>query len=61
MIAPAKDVVEYRQQTFTWNFWDKGEYMGYPTDEKDKLWSDLYNCKCLINLFISISFTNSGN
>lgn len=44
LVAPAKEVIEYEEKEFTWNFWDKGQYMGFPTDEKDKMWSDLYNC-----------------
>ncbi|CAG8976559.1 hypothetical protein HYALB_00010201 [Hymenoscyphus albidus] len=43
LYTPAKEVIEYEEIDFTWNFWDKGEYMGFPTDEKDKMWSDLYN------------------
>jgi hypothetical protein len=43
--APASQAVEYYPHRFTWNFWDKGEYMGFPTDEVDQKWSDLYNCK----------------
>ena len=46
-IAPARDVVEYHQHRFTWNFWDKGAYMGFPTDEVDQRWSDLYNCRII--------------
>ncbi|BAE62512.1 unnamed protein product [Aspergillus oryzae RIB40] len=42
--SPANDVVEYiPQQHFRAALFNQTEYMGFPTDETDKLWSDLYN------------------
>ncbi|KAE8356752.1 hypothetical protein BDV28DRAFT_163765 [Aspergillus coremiiformis] len=44
--SPANDAVEYiPKQHFRAALFNQTEYMGFPTDETDKLWSDLYNCK----------------
>ena len=42
-LAPANDHVEYVEHHFTAALLNKTEYMGYPDDEIDKRWSDLYN------------------
>ncbi|KAL1988632.1 hypothetical protein VTN96DRAFT_8332 [Rasamsonia emersonii] len=42
--SPANEAVEYiPQQRFRAALFNNTPYMGYPTDETDKLWSDLYN------------------
>jgi hypothetical protein len=45
LAAPANRAVEYRVQTFRGAMFNATEYMGFPTDETDQLWSDLYNCE----------------
>jgi hypothetical protein len=59
--APAKDVVEYYPHRFTWNFWERGEYMGFPTDEVDQKWSHLYNCKTHTGQVVTILTIDSWN
>ena len=45
-VAPANEAVEYiEEQTFRAALFNNTPYMGYPDDEKDKLWEDLYNCE----------------
>jgi hypothetical protein len=39
--APASGVVEYVTHRFESAFFNQTEYMGYPNDEKDKLWEDI--------------------
>lgn len=41
--APANGNVEYVKHHFTAALLNKTEYMGYPDDETDQRWSDLYN------------------
>lgn len=54
-IAPANGAIEYiKEQKFRAALFNNTPYMGYPTDETDKLWSDLYNCK-LPRIGVSLS------
>ncbi|EPE30612.1 hypothetical protein GLAREA_03579 [Glarea lozoyensis ATCC 20868] len=42
--SPANGAVEYiKEQPFRAALFNNTPYMGYPTDETDKLWEDLYN------------------
>lgn len=41
--SPAQDVIEYQVKDFDLWFIEKSPYMGYPTDEIDKRWEDLYS------------------
>ncbi|CAN8099970.1 unnamed protein product [Discula destructiva] len=41
--SPANGAVEYEELHFTAALANKTEYMGFPDDEIDKRWSDLYN------------------
>ncbi|KAL3421691.1 hypothetical protein PVAG01_05847 [Phlyctema vagabunda] len=42
--SPANEAVEYiEEQWFRAALFNNTPYMGYPDDEKDKLWEDLYN------------------
>lgn len=45
LTAPANDAVEYQELHFTAALANQTEYMGFPDDEIDKRWSDLYNCE----------------
>lgn len=45
LLAPANEAVEYMQHTFGTHFFTSSLYMGFPDDEIDKRWEDLYNCK----------------
>lgn len=52
--APAQDAIEYHQKVFHKSFGDDlSPYQGWPDDEKDKLWNDLY-----ASMFIRISLAN---
>ena len=43
-----KDEVRYKDIVFKKGFiTDMSAYMGWPNDEKDTLWTDLYKCKSL--------------
>lgn len=42
--APANEAVEYIEHKFISALANTTEYMGFPDDEIDKRWSDLYNC-----------------
>jgi hypothetical protein len=42
--SPANSVVEYEQKHFTAALFTKTPYMGFPTDETDRKWEELYNC-----------------
>jgi hypothetical protein len=45
-IAPANEAVEYiKEHKFRAALFNNTPYMGYPNDETDKLWTDLYDCK----------------
>ena len=44
-IAPANNAVEYiKEHKFRAALFNNTPYMGYPSDETDRLWSELYNC-----------------
>jgi hypothetical protein len=43
-IAPANSAVEYHELHFVAALNNRTEYMGFPTNDTDKLWEDLYNC-----------------
>ena len=48
--------MEYEERQFDAAFFSSGnEYMGFPSDETDKLWEDLYNCKWLDKLVLPVS------
>lgn len=48
-IAPANKVIEYEDKVFNSGFFTKAnKYMGFPTKETDKAWSDLFNCRLLV-------------
>jgi len=45
-IAPANEAVEYiKEYKFHAALFNRTPYMGYPTDETDQLWRDLYSCE----------------
>ena len=51
--APAIEAVEYETRVFAENFVTKGPYMGHeedglPTNETDRLWDELYECKFVL-------------
>jgi len=43
--APVNHLVEYHTVNVSTGFMTKTPYMGFPTDETDQLWEDLYQCK----------------
>ena len=43
-LAPAREAVEYEERLFDAAFFTKGNaYKGFPTNETDQLWEELYN------------------
>jgi hypothetical protein len=48
--APANSEVEYVPTVFSSALFNGTAYMGYPTNETDALWEDLYNCKILVRM-----------
>jgi len=57
-----KDEVRYKDIVFKKGFiTDMSAYMGWPNDEKDTLWTDLYKCKSLRdkNIFFHHYLTRS--
>lgn len=46
VLAPANEAVEWiKEYKFTPALFSKTPYMGFPTNETDQLWLDLYDCK----------------
>jgi len=44
--APANEAIEYiKEFKFRPALFEKSPYMGFPTDETDRLWKDLYSCE----------------
>lgn len=44
--APANDAIEYvKEFKFRAALFEKTPYMGFPSDETDRLWEELYNCE----------------
>lgn len=55
IFSPAQDVIEYETRVFAENFVTKGPYMGaegdgIPTNETDRLWEELYQCKSSLHV-----------
>ena len=53
--APANEAIEYiKEYKFRPALFEKSAYMGFPTDETDRLWKDLYSCElqepCVIGI-----------
>lgn len=42
--SPANSAVEYEEKHFTAALFTKTPYMGFPSDETDRRWEELYNC-----------------
>jgi hypothetical protein len=43
--APVNHLIEYHVTNISTGFMTKTPYMGFPNDEIDGMWEDLYQCK----------------